>query len=441
MSGRPRVAILDWTHLVEDYLDAVGLTFDEYRDELDDGWLFGYVRALDRLGFEATIVVVSATTGTTTRTAHGPTGAPIVVLPAPASYRAVRRRVPNPYAATVEQAGAEMGGPARRWVTTAAWALAPYLATPVVELGRVLREDRFDAVICQDYEHPRFDVVVAMGRLLDVPVLASFQGGDFRTTPLERFTRPLSVRLAAGIVAGPSSERARVAERYGVTALDVPNPVRLDLWDASSDGASVRRRLGLPPDAVVVVWHGRVAMHVKGLDVLVRAWTRLADGRDDVRLLLVGDGPDREALRARLGGRSDVVWVNRFVADRSELVDLVSCGDVAVLPSRHEGFPVAPVEAMAAGLPVVATDVSGVRDLAPGGEADGVLRIPQEDPDALADALGALLDDAGRRRDVGGAARRRAERSFGLDAVGRRLGLALGEAGVDVDRSRRTVPA
>ncbi|MBW3562470.1 MAG: glycosyltransferase family 4 protein [Actinobacteria bacterium] len=441
MSGRRRVVILDWTHLLEDYLDAVGLTFEQYRDDLDDGWLFGYVRALDRVGVDATIVVVSAITRTTTRTTHGPTGAPIVVLPAPSPYRAVRRRVPNPYAMTVEQAGAETGGPGRRWVTTAAWALAPYLATPVVELGRVLREDRVDAIICQDYEHPRFDVVVAMGRLSGVPVLASFQGGDFRTTPLERFTRPLSVRLAAGIMAGPSSERARVAERYGVTALDVPNPVRLDLWDRASDGASVRRRLGLPSDVEVVVWHGRVAMHVKGLDVLIEAWTRLADGRDDVRLLLVGDGPDREALRMRLGGRTDVVWVDRFVADRSELADLVSCGDVAVLPSRHEGFPVAPLEAMAAGLPVVATDVPGVRDLAPRGEADGVLRIPPEDPDALADALGALLDDVGRRRGVAAAARRCAERSFGLDAVGRRLGVALGEAGVAIGGSRGTVPA
>jgi glycosyltransferase involved in cell wall biosynthesis len=90
---------------------------------------------------------------------------------------------------------------------------------------------------------------------------------------------------------------------------------------------------------------------------------------------------------------------------------------VYAFPSRHEGFPVAPIEAMACGLPVVAAEAQGVEDLV----ADSGVVVGRGDSGALADALASLLDDPARRRELGEAARRRVEQEFSLEAVGVRL--------------------
>jgi len=98
--------------------------------------------------------------------------------------------------------------------------------------------------------------------------------------------------------------------------------------------------------------------------------------------------------------------------------ELLRGADLFVLPSRREGLPMAILEAMASGVPIVATRVGGVPEIIEDGE-DGVL-VPPEDPGALAAALGGLLDHPDRRAAMGIAARRKAEREFSLaDAVDR----------------------
>ncbi|MBA2316923.1 MAG: glycosyltransferase, partial [Euzebyales bacterium] len=116
-----------------------------------------------------------------------------------------------------------------------------------------------------------------------------------------------------------------------------------------------------------------------------------------------------------------VRWRDEYVADRDELLPYPSAADVYVLPSRHEGFPVAPIEAMAGGLPLVAADAPGISDILADGEASGGIIVPMEDPVALAAALGALIDDEERRARAAAAARRRAESTYSLDVVGKQL--------------------
>jgi glycosyltransferase involved in cell wall biosynthesis len=125
-----------------------------------------------------------------------------------------------------------------------------------------------------------------------------------------------------------------------------------------------------------------------------------------------------------------VAWRNEYVTDRSAIRRFLAAGDVYAFPSRHEGFAVAPIEAMACGLPVVAADASGVPDVFDRGPDSGGLVVPRGDVEAFAAALGRLLDDPALGAELGRRARRRTEAAFSLDAVGRQLRAALAGAGV-----------
>jgi starch synthase len=188
------------------------------------------------------------------------------------------------------------------------------------------------------------------------------------------------------------------------------------MWPPA-DRDEARSALGIPREARVVVWHGRVDLHRKGLDVLVAAWKEVRRGRD-LRLLLLGSGRDAKALRELLGGEPGVHWTGEYVNDREAICRHLAAADVYAFPSRHEGFPVAPVEAMACGLPVVAADAPGVADILE--DRAGVV-VPVGDAEAFARALRALLDDEASRAELGARARRRVEERFSHESVGREL--------------------
>lgn len=427
----PTVALLPWGDVLEDFLDPLGLDVQDYAERMTGGWLFGYVDALARADVRTVVVCVSARVSAPVRLVHRGSGSPIWVLPATRAYRTARRVLVDPYAWDRRTAAGGRAG-AAALPAAAARHVAPYLSTPIRPLLRVLRTEACAAVLCQEYEEARFDVVVSLGRAVGLPVSATYQGGTGARTGIERLVRRVTLRWARALVVASGVESSRLQRSHGVPAeriAAIGNPLDLDEW-RPGDQAQARRRLGLPTGARVAVWHGRVEVRRKGLDVLLDAWQHLLDAQDgdvDLRLLLVGTGPDAEAVRDRLAaqGLRGVQWLDRYTLDRAELRDHLHAADVAVLASRQEGFAVAPLEAMACGLPVVATDVTGVRDLLPGGEHDGGLVVPAQDPPALADALAALLLDLPRARRDGARARTRAELAYSLDSVGRQLRSAL----------------
>ena len=153
------------------------------------------------------------------------------------------------------------------------------------------------------------------------------------------------------------------------------------------DRREARRELEIDLDAKVVIWHGHAQMRRKGLDVLLDAWELVRKERQDPLLLLVGTGRNTRELRRRADQDPSIRWIDRYVLDREELWRYLSAADVYTLPSRHEGFAVAPIEAMACGLPVVAADASGVPDLLGSENEGGGVIVPREAPAALASAL------------------------------------------------------
>lgn len=425
----PTVALLSWSAMLEDVLDPLGLSLDAFCEEFTGSWMFGYVRALRLMGVRTVLICMSGRVTEPVRRIHTPTGAPVCILPSPAPYRVIRRFMRNPYGYTVREAFGRIRG--RRLVLYPLFAIARqvslYLATPVKILARELRQQGCDAILCQEYEYPRFDVCVLLGRLLGTPVFATFQGGDYHHADLERLIRPLTMRACAGLVIATQSEIQRVVTRYRVDPgriASIPNPIDVDVV-GSLDRAAIRAELGIPPEADVAAWHGRVSMRMKGLDLLLEAWTQICRDRPgrSLHLLLVGSGPDADALQDRVTQLKldNVSWVRRFVNDPAVVRSYLAASDAYVFPSRHEGFPVAPLEAMACGLPVVAAAAQGIPDILSEGEASGGIVVPRDDAPALARALGRVLDDPTLRRELGRRARARAEAAFSLAAVGGRL--------------------
>src|SRR5262249_42962211 len=357
--------------------------------------------ALERVGVRTVLICISARVAIPSHFTHGPTGATICVLPAPRIYLALRRKMLNPYGRTVKQVFGELRGTRR--VLFPPLAVLRYLllnlSTPLVLIARELRREGCDAILCQEYEYPRFDACVLLGKVMRLPVFATFQGGDYHRSHIERYLRPLTLRACAGLIIATQSEVRRVQSRYGIRPPKLArifNPIDLEIWSAT-DRSQARAALGIPRDARVVVWHGRISIWQKGLDILLEAWERVCrehTGRD-WRLLLVGTGTDAEDLRRCIAATQlrSILWVNEFVHARGAIRRYLSAADVYAFASRHEGFPVALIEAMACSLPVVAADAQGVPDILEGGEASGGLVVPRNDAAELALALSRVLDN------------------------------------------------
>jgi glycosyltransferase involved in cell wall biosynthesis len=182
-------------------------------------------------------------------------------------------------------------------------------------------------------------------------------------------------------------------------------PGRAGQADDAPEAPAGARRTGGANGALRVVSVGRLTQQ-KDPETLLRAWRRIGGPH---RLALVGDGPNRPDLeslieREGLAGRVDLL------GSRDDVPRILREADLFVLSSRWEGLPLAVIEPMMSGLPVIATAVGGVPEQVVHGETG--LLVPPGDPDGLARALSALLSDADLRSRAGAAGRRRALEYF-----------------------------
>jgi len=220
---------------------------------------------------------------------------------------------------------------------------------------------------------------------------------------------------------------AQLRERFGVRAdkiTQVPNAVALDRFPRAVSPAPARPTDPAVPHTVLTV--ARLDPQ-KGLHDLVAAAALVPEAR----VMVVGEGPERPALETEIArlGLGDRVHLLGF---RSDVPDLLAASDLFVLPSLFEGLPLSILEAMAAGKPVVATAIGGNDEAVVDG-ATGLL-VPPGDPQALADAIRALLRDPERRRRLGEAGRRRAEAEFSATAMVRRIAAIYDELLAASDR-------
>lgn len=193
----------------------------------------------------------------------------------------------------------------------------------------------------------------------------------------------------------------------------IPNGLDAEVYALlAAPPALTRAALGIPSEARPALCIGRLVA-VKGQTFLLRAWPSVLKGEPRALLLLAGEGPDEQPLRAQaaalgLGGSV------KFLGFREDIPSLLACAEALVLPSLNEGFGMVLVEAMAMGKPVVASAVGGVPELVLDGRTG--LLVPPADPEALATAIRRLLEDPGAARQMGEAGRERARKAFSREA-------------------------
>ena len=239
------------------------------------------------------------------------------------------------------------------------------------------------------------------------------EGRNRKYNLLRRAIRPLVQRYTA-----VSRDLARwLVETIGVAphkVVQIYNGVDQERFTPHGDDARGELPAGfLPPDALVIGTVGRLAA-VKDQATLIRAFARLGDqvpeqtaGR--LRLVLVGDGPERANLETLVGelGLNDRVWL---AGDQQAVPAWLRTLDIFVLPSLGEGISNTILEAMATGLPVVATRVGGNPELVTPGESG--LLVPPGDSESLAGALAQLVADPDLRQSMGEAGLARVRRDF-----------------------------
>lgn len=198
----------------------------------------------------------------------------------------------------------------------------------------------------------------------------------------------------------------------------MPNPVDVDLFRpaAAGEGAAWRRRQGLPESSVVALYVGRLS-HEKGLIPLIRGFAAVAAAAPDAVLVLVGDGPQRADLEALARELELPPARIRFTGriPNTQVPDWLRSSDVFALTSPAEGFSCSLVEAMAAGVPSVVSDIPANRQLVEPGVHG--LAVAHDDPAGIGRALLELFGDPGLRLKMGRAARERAVENYSTARV------------------------
>jgi glycosyltransferase involved in cell wall biosynthesis len=296
-------------------------------------------------------------------------------------------------------------------------------------LHRRLQEVPLDVIYVSMLKHDAY-VAVAVGRSQGIPVILRPEGagltGDLAWQSWGRFGRRIGRRCkqADAIVAISSAVRAELVDAgYDADRLhDLPNgvPVPEEAW---------RTREALPKRAIFI---GRLAPE-KGLDTLIQSWKTVAALGSHVELVLVGSGPERASLVAQADGLG-IGSIVRWTGAISDTEEVLRTGDVFVLPSREEGMSIALLEAMALGIPIVATDIPGNRRIVEN-QVHGLL-VPPDEPEALARGIREQWQNPRRASEMGSAARERVRAEYSIEQMAKRH-LELFERLVRESRSRR----
>jgi glycosyltransferase involved in cell wall biosynthesis len=276
-------------------------------------------------------------------------------------------------------------------------------------LASFLRKEGFDVFHSYHYGAHFMDAVAAKSAKVPFYVSSRMNVRHWRGGERLHFSERIRNALSAVVVANSEAVKKKCAEVENIPKQKmrvIYNGVNLKEADENSAEKTCRDHL--------VVGSLANLKPVKGQKYLIRAFARVLEKKPKTRLVLVGDGPDKDGLKdlaADLGIGDDVV----IKVSQENRFSVIDSFDVFVSSSLAEGFSNSILEAMAKGKPVIATSVGGNSEAVIDG-VNGYI-VPPADPDALAAAIITLLSDDETRRRFGGSGRRRVEEYFTLEKM------------------------
>ena len=280
-----------------------------------------------------------------------------------------------------------------------------------LQIARLLKTHAIDAIHCHHYSPYVYGLLAAMLARVDVVFTEHGRLSDAAPSRKRQLVNPLLSRVGGRICAVSAALKEHmVAEGFPADRIAVVyNGIEPGVRPTLEDRRLARQQLGLADDAFVVFTAGRLDP-VKDLGTLVDAHSQLLRRYPTARTVIVGDGEERARLLARAEtlGVLDTV---RFTGYRSDVRALMAAADVYVNCSTYEGVSLTILEAMAAGLPVVATPVGGTPEVVVD-EETGVL--VSGGAAAIAGELSRLAWEPDTAAAMGDAGRRRVERRFSL---------------------------
>jgi glycosyltransferase involved in cell wall biosynthesis len=289
----------------------------------------------------------------------------------------------------------------------------------VLALARLLREDRIDVVHSLS---PNMNLYALLARRIAGrrPLAGANRALDSTCGTFEAQVNRLVFRRCEQVVVNSRAGRDFTARFYRVPVERIeviPNGIDIRRFASSVRPAEARARAGLPAGVPLIGFVGRLSRE-KGVDLFLQVAREVVSRLPEAHFLVVGEGP--LLAGARQGAREMGIGCRViFTGFRQDVPVLLAAIDLLLLTSSQEGLPNAVLEAMAAGRPVVSTDVGGCGELVLDG-VTGFLCTPGASL-PLAERVVQVLSLPDRGLSLGAAGRRRAETEFGIDVMARRF--------------------
>lgn len=307
----------------------------------------------------------------------------------------VQREVEALGARVISFPGRKLGNPFRFW-----------------QLLRFIQQEKFELI----HTHLSDETIlgISIGQFLGIPVVCTIHNTRMTSqdNPVRDLLEPWLYRYGASQIIAVGWTTASVqGERIGNKSITViPNAV-LPINDLSTiERNELRKELVGNAEYPLLISVGRLTPQ-KGFLDLITAFAILHKSNPRSRMIIVGQGPQDEELITKIQHLNLQSKV-KLLGLRSDVPRLMAASDIYVSASLWEGLPVATLEAMSAGLPIVATNVGDVPQVVI--EGTGIL-VPPRQPEELALAIGYLLDHDERSRIIGKVARNHVQRTFGVE--------------------------
>lgn len=286
-----------------------------------------------------------------------------------------------------------------------------------------LKENEFSLVHTHDFYTNVFGMAAASLAKVPVKIASKRETGGMRTAAQE-FVEKGAFKRADVVIANSERVREHLTSDFSLTAEKIEviyNGIDVSCFSAHHDADRCKMSLGLSPDSKFVTIVANLRHAVKNIPMFLRAASRIAGQFEDIRFIVAGEGELRTeliGLASRLGIADRVHFIGRC----DDVPALLASSEVCALTSTNEGFSNSILEYMAAGKPVVTTDVGGANEAIVDGET-GFL-VASGDDAALAEKLSLLLSDPVMARSLGENGRQRVSEEFSTERqLARTVGL------------------